>query len=224
MRNLCLGTVALAALVASPAHADFINFALFGPTGTAVGSPGSGTTSNGVPFTISDSGNAGFQELCEDKTRACGPAADTWAGEFYLDEVILFNDSASSPVTITFATPITSLTDLQAQAENGGPFTETLDAFNGTTLVASDSAAWDNGGGGPPGEGTIPKLSIDFAGGITSVTISTTNDDSGFALGGIGGVNNTIPEPSTWALTIIGLAGLGFARHGGSRRTAALGT
>jgi hypothetical protein len=224
MRSLCLGAVALAAVAASPAHADLINFAQFGAPGTTVGSPGSGTTSNGVPFTISDTGNAGFVQNCEDKTRACAPAADTWVGEFALDEDVLFNNGASSPVTINFATAITSLSNFQAEPDNGGPFTETLDAFNGTTLVASDSAAWVNGGGGPPGEGTIPQLSVDFAGGITSVTISTTNDSSGFAVGGIVSANNTIPEPSTWALAIIGLAGLGFARCRGSRGIAAPAT
>ncbi len=69
-------------------------------------------------------------------------------------------------------------------------------------------------------EGSIPKLSVSAAD-ITSITIATTNDGIGFALGGIGGTNNTIPEPSTWAMMIVGFAGLGYFGYGASRRRAA---
>lgn len=224
MRALWFGTVALVALAASPANADFINFAQFGPTGTALGSPTTGTTVGGVPFSISDTGNAGFTEFCEDKSRLCAPTF-TWAGEFFLDEVILFNNGAVSPVDLSFATPITSLTDLQAQSNAPGAFTETLTAYDGSTVVDTDSADWTNGVSGPPGEGTIPTLSVAFAGGITSISISTTNDSEGFALGGIGGVNNSgVPEPSTWGVMAIGLAGLSLAWYRGRRKTTASGS
>jgi hypothetical protein len=131
-----------------------------------------------------------------------------------------------SPVTIDFSKPITSLVDLQAQANPGGAFTETLDAYNGATLVASDTADWYNGISGPPGEGTIPKLSVAWAAGITSITISTTNDGGpfgGLALGGIGGVNNSgIPEPSTWAMMALGFVGLAFAGRRARRSAPAI--
>jgi PEP-CTERM motif-containing protein len=223
MRGLLLGAVAAAVLAsASPALADFINFSQFGPTGTAITSGGTGTTLGGVGFTISDVGAVGFTEYCEDKARGCA-ASNTWAGEFYKNEVILFNNGAVSPVTIDFSKSVTSLVDLQAQANDYGAFTETLDAYNGATLVASDSASWFNSVSDPTyGEGTIPKLSVAFAGGITSITISATNDGEGFALGGVGGVANGVPEPSTWAMMILGFCGLGFAGYRSSRQRVAL--
>lgn len=227
MRNLCLGTVALAAVMASPAHADFINFAQFGPVGTAVANGAVGTTLSGVHFGITDSG-AAFTEYCESKARTCA-ATDTWAGEFYANEVILFDNFGAGPVKISFTSPLTSLTDLQAQANDYGAFSETLDAFNSIgTMVNSDTAAWFNSTSNLTyGEGTIPVLGV-AAASIAYVTVITTNNGGGFALGGVGGVGNpggpTIPEPSTWAMMVIGLAGLGFARYRGLWRTVAPGT
>ena len=51
-----------------------------------------------------------------------------------------------------------------------------------------------------------------WAAAITSVTIGTTNDANGFAI-----TDGAVPEPSTWAIILIGFAGLGYA---GLRRRA----
>lgn len=217
MRLLALATMAVAALAFSgQARADFIDFSQFGPTGTVLSSPGTGTTLGGVSFTISNPGNVGFSAYCEDKARLCA-TNNTWAGEFYKDEVILYSEPPG-PVTILFSTPIFDLSNLQAQANNPGAFTETLTAFNGTTQVAIDTANWYNSVEDPSyGEGTIPQLNVAWAGGITSVQISTTNDDGGFALGGVGGVNNNpqnVPEPAGMAVIMLGLLGLAAARYG----------
>jgi hypothetical protein len=223
MRRLIFA-VALAAVGGcwSPAFADFIDFSQFGTTGTSVASGATGTTAGGVTFTISN-GGSGFTEYCEDKNRQCDGGSYTWAGEFYKDEVILFS-AASGTVTIDFSTPITSLVDLQAQANNYGAFTETLTAYDGSTVVATDSADWFNSVSDTTyGEGTIPKLSVYYALGITSITIGTTNDGGGFALGGVGGEGNITPgapEPSTWAMMALGFAALGFAGRRSLRRAA----
>jgi hypothetical protein len=211
MKAILTAGVALAALtIAAPAMADSINFAQYGAPGTGIGSGATGVTAGGDQFTISDVDQAGFSEYCEDKTRQCTNNGYTWAGEFYKGEVILFNNSAPSPVTIDFAHGLNSVTDLQAQANLYGAFTETLVAYSGNTIVDTVSAAWFNGVSNPPGEGTIPKLSV-FGRDITSIEIYTTNDGAGFALGGVGGVNN-VPEPGTLALFGAGLLGLaGFA-------------
>ena len=194
------------------------------PVANSIASGAAGTTLDGVSFTIGDTGAAGFTEYCESKTRTCGNEVDTWAGEFYTNEVILFNNGVTSPVTINFATPLTSLVDLQAQANAYGAFTETLTAYDGAAVIATDLMPWFNGVYGPPGEGTIPKLSVYGllgAADITSVTISTTNDSIGLALGGVGGIENGVPEPSTWAMIIAGFAGLAYAGYRRPARKAA---
>ena len=207
----------LAILAGSPAMADQIDFSQFGPTGTSILSGASGVTTGGVSFTISDLGSVGFTEYCEDKARLCADS-NTWAGEFFKNEIILFDNSAVSPVTINFARPVDSIVDLQAQANAGGAFTEILTAYNGATQVGQMTADWFNSISDPTyGEGSIPTLSVFGNGfGITSITIATTNDGLGFALGGIGGENNSgAPEPASWALMIggFGVAGAALRRR-----------
>jgi PEP-CTERM motif len=49
-------------------------------------------------------------------------------------------------------------------------------------------------------------------------------DPVGLASGTLTSDTLTVPEPSTWAMMLVGFAGLGFAGYRASRRTAAAAT
>jgi hypothetical protein len=78
-----------------------------------------------------------------------------------------------------------------------------------------------------PSLGQVLELSftgslVGFTGGtITGEAVTTS--DLGVALFVVnpGGSITAIPEPSTWAMMLLGFAGLGYAAYRGSRRTAA---
>ena len=197
------------AFIAAPAFADSINFAQFGPDGTGVSDGSSGVTNGGDTFTIFSPGAspglpaAGFEELQE---------GASWAGEFAPGETILFDNYTPGLTTIDFATPVSSIQDLEAQANSDGFYTATLTAYNSLgAVVSSDSYNGDNEDGP---EGTIGNLNV-FGSGIASITIGTTDDGEGFALGGTGGTGNpppisAAPEPATWLLMFAGIGGIGL--------------
>jgi hypothetical protein len=64
--------------------------------------------------------------------------------------------------------------------------------------------------------GAIPQ-------GCYSVLASCSDAGSSFKFSPLVGAPTPTPEPSTWAMMLLGFAGLGFAGYRTSRRTAALG-
>ena len=217
MKLLAAGA-ALATVMAVPAFADSIDFSQYGAPGTAVASGSSGVTRSGVDFTISNAD--GFTEYLEDYAHA---EAYSWAGEFNYHEVILFNNGDSGATTITFATPLSSILHVEAQANYGGDFTESMRVYDGATLLGTVSANADNTPGVQAAEGTMPYLSyVSGSADITSIVISTTNSGSGFALGGTGGMGGGVPEPATWAMMLVGFGGLGAAMRSTRRKQAAV--
>jgi hypothetical protein len=74
---------------------------------------------------------------------------------------------------------------------------------------------------GPPGTGLTLTLNLS---GIHSVEISETSGTVGFdnfEFGPLSPLASAVPEPSTWAMLILGFFGIGFMAHR-SRTTAAL--
>jgi hypothetical protein len=191
-----LSVLAFAVAGSGVAAADTIDFAQFGPDGTALGSPLTGTTANGVGVTLI-SPNASFAVLEE---------SNEWHGIFPLGALILYDGFGSGAVALDFATGISSLT-LAAQANDTGAYTETALAYSGATPVDTVSASSFNyqNTGYPLYTGTVPFLTVTGTD-ITSVVFETTNDADGFALDG------ATPEPGTLSLLGLGLAAVGFAR------------
>ena len=210
--KLKLLALASAAVLTLPGigHADTIDFGQFTPDNTVLGSPLTGTTTQGVTFTISSPtlGGTGFSTTTE---------GGAWHGMFPGGTHLLFDGYTSGYVTLIFSTPISALT-LAAQANSPGPFTETMTAysstssFTGGTLISTASATGSNCND-LSCEGTIQFLTVS-GGGIVAVTLGTTDDVAGIGIAG-GTAQEGIPEPGTLSLIGAGLASLGAARRRG---------
>jgi hypothetical protein len=126
--------LAIAALTAAfagggLAQADTINFSQFGPEFTTVLSPLTGVSVGGVSVKLT-SPTGQFETFTE---------GSGWIGIFPPGAPVLFDGFGPGAVTLTFLTPITSLT-LAAQANLFGSYTETAQAFSGSlTLVDFDT-------------------------------------------------------------------------------------
>jgi hypothetical protein len=200
-----LAVAAFAAGVAAftSAHADTIDFSQFGADFTPVGNVATGTTTGGVGFTITGPGG-GFEVRTQDSS---------WAGTFPSGTPVLWDEFTPGPVTIDFDKPLTSLDQIGAQANLYGPYTATMQIYDGVNLIGTESyfSVSQNAPGAMP--------SFSFSGpSFTSVVFSTTHDDWGFGLGGVGGEGDytgSAPEPSAWIVMLIGFLGLGtMARMG----------
>jgi hypothetical protein len=187
---------------AGSASADTINFGQFSGT---VANGSTGVTTGGVSFTLTGPGT-GFQVLEQDVS---------WAGNFPNNTPVLFDGYGSGPVTFDFTTPIDNISKIAIESNEYGPFVATLLAYDGTTLLGSQTVS------GVSGYAPNTAPAFDFSAlGITSVVISTTNDSVGFGLGGVGGTGGYAgtPEPSTWVMMLLGFAGLSFAAYRQTKR------
>ena len=188
----------------APAMADTINFGQFGAEGSSVSDPTSGVTADGVHFTISGPG-AGFTVLKE---------GSSWAGEFATGTPLLFDNKSPGAVTITFASPLSSLTSLSIQDNLTGGYTAFVGVYSGATFINTFQYAAVNNLGP---EGSIPSFDIPVSG-FDKLIITTTNDGFGWALGGV--VGSFVPEPGTWTLMLLGFGALGVALRARRRHAA----
>jgi hypothetical protein len=116
------------------------------------------------------------------------------------------------PITIDFATPITSFSAFFTYLE---PLT--LVGFNAsatqvataTSLFSSDDALF-----GDPGSSANELIELDYAGGISSITITGDPAGGSFVMDDLTYVTQgtTLPEPTTLGLMFIGIVLLGFRK------------
>jgi hypothetical protein len=193
------------ALAASAASADTINFSQFGSTGTTLANAVFGTTVGGVDFEISGPGNGLIVEQ----------EGDGWAGNFPDNNYLLFDNWTPGAITINFAAPLSNISKIGLEDNGYGAFSATLTAYNIDGLVIGSQTISANSADLP---GTLPGFDFS-APGIYEVVITSTDDSQGAGLGST--LIASVPEPATWALMLVGFAGLGAALRA-NRRSAAI--
>jgi hypothetical protein len=238
--RMALGAAAIAAFVSGPAFADLITNGSFevnggigqlGDNTTATGwtvvpdsrNPGTATYGfifdNSTAFTTGSPGSDGLVSLY-----GSTPTNDTPQPDFFYGEDTTFQSTLLEQ-TVSGLTPgkAYTLTFEWAAAQQTGFSGATTDQWVATLGSQSESTAVvTNPSGGFTGwmdaalhftaTGASEVLTLDGVG--TCLAGSCGETESGappFALIDSVSLNSSVPEPSTWAMMLLGFAGLGYA-------------
>ena len=158
----------------------------------------------GTPITLSSGGiNATFTASGGPGGFQINPTFFSFSGNVLLTPGTL--GQSNEALGITFSAPLTSFS---ANFATNGPGPLDLTALSGGlggTMVGSSSAT-----------GTVvttfPEGTIGFSGATFDSIILADSNDPNFSLGSFT-VNSAVPQPSTWAMMIIGFAGIGFIAY-----------
>jgi PEP-CTERM motif len=217
---IAVGIAALPAIV--PANAggitrpaglkDTIDWAQLGVAGFEFPSPQTVVSADGVTATATNSAGGFFNRIDQHDHVNNGD----WFGNFAPGEALVENFSSGSEITLTFATPVLAA-GAPIQSNALGPFTAQV-TVNGTETFTEDGDSTQKGDGS--------AIFIGWSGGpIRTLEFEITAASSGgggtsdFAIGTVS--LTSVPEPSTWAMMVIGFAGLGYVGYRASRRAAA---
>jgi hypothetical protein len=111
------------------------------------------------------------------------------------------NDNGGLITSVNVSSPGNTFTDFIGNPEHSGAFTVTVKANDGTFI--------DNFAGGG-GENFVTILAQNNET-ISSIAFTSSAGFGTFDQPRISGITAAVPEPSTWAMMLIGFAGLGFA-------------
>ena len=114
---------------------------------------------------------------------------------------ITTNDNGGLITSINVSSPGNTFLDFIGNPEHSGAFTVTVKTNDGTFT--------DNLPGGP-GENFVTILAQGNET-ISSVAFTSSAGFGTFDQPRISGIASAVPEPSTWAMMLLGFAGLGFA-------------
>jgi hypothetical protein len=181
---------------------DALDWGQLGAPGPSFAAPFSATSVGGLTIHVTQPGNASFQRRDE---------GTSWIGIFTVGEHLLWNLDNTGEMDFS-QTPIAGFgTAIQPNA--GGPYTATLSAFDGATLLGSLTVSGNNN---RAQDGTAPFAGItDSVADITNIVI-TTNKGS-VAIDSLSlltaPVPVSVPEPATWLLLSSALLGFGVVRR-----------
>jgi hypothetical protein len=203
-------------LTARPTTGDIVSWGQLGTPNLYLTTPQSFTsTSGGVTGTVNFNGTGLLVEQC------CVGITGIFDGGFARGDIVVETNLA--PLTITFNAPVQSV---GAQIQDnliGDHFTAEILAFNGPTLLAVFT---ESGFSSDLGDNSNVFLGVqDSTPDITGITylifnsqfdplrLQTVAINQLSVFPGPGSVVPGAPEPSAWAMMLIGLAGVGFVAY-----------
>jgi hypothetical protein len=222
---LASAAVALAVFIGGSAHASTIDWATWSSSSSnaLTGGTATGTTAAGV--TINYTGEV---ESLVANYPSWNPAA-TWADGTIISNappnsggiIKLFGGPGTGTDTITFSQAVLNpVIAIWSLGQNGDPTTFNFNTL--FTVVAGGPSAEYGGSTVTPPSGTIVvgsegNGSLLFAGAISSISWTNPSFENwyGFTVG-----VSAVPEPGTWAMMILGLAGIGFMAYRRKSKTA----
>jgi PEP-CTERM motif len=185
--------------ITSPAGLkDTIDWAQIGAENNFFSTPLTVVSVDGVTVTATSSG--GFFNRIDQFNPV--DQMGSWFGNFTPGEALIENINASQ-ITLTFATPVTAA-GAPIEPNALGPFTAQI-TVNGTETFTEDGNATQTGDGS--------AIFIGWSGGpITTLqfelTAAANGNTTDFAIGTVSLAS--VPEPSTWAMMMLGFPGLCF--------------
>lgn len=172
------------------------------------GNPLSVTGSDSNVFTFSAGASSGFEAI------QSGGIGSFPSGTYFLNPGL---GLADAPTTVSFASPISSISLLVSSDRVGdSPFSTTVNFFDGGSLVDSITKA---------GNTLNPPATFSFNGALTSVVISTTVDSAYATFGytqNIGEITyvSSVPLPASAPMFGAALLALGAVGYGMKRKAA----
>jgi hypothetical protein len=137
-----------------------------------------------------------------------------------------FYEADTSSFSINFSAPIAAFgfygTDI---GDFGGVLSLTLTDAGGQTSSLTVPASQGSGGSAPQNGSVLYFGFYDLSDTYTSIAFNNSNTSDvfgfdNFTVGLEAQVNPSVPEPSTWAMIILGFAGVGFMAYRRSSRPA----
>jgi len=183
---------------------DSINWSQLDPNNTNFFGPQNVVSTGGVNGAASSAGNQ-FQTLTQD--------SNSWDGNFTPGVNVLWTVQKGPDITISVANATRGI-GAQIQADSLGAFTAKITAINaGGTLLGSYA---ENGASTNAGDNTAIFIGLfDDTADISKIVFSLTTapgPTNDFAIGPVDFSTqvSSIPEASSWAMVILGFAGIGL--------------
>jgi hypothetical protein len=199
---------------------DSLDWGQLGVPFTVVPAPFSAASAGGQTINVTQPGNASFERRNEGGVTG-------WVGTFTIGEHLLWNQDNSGQMNFS-QTPISGF-GTAIQADAFGPYSATLSAFAGATLLGSLTVSSNNTGAE---DGTAPFAGIsDSVAEITSIVITANAGglaNNGFAIDSLSLQTVAVPAPVIGGglPAILGVGGILFGARllEGSKKRRSLGT
>ena len=187
-------------------------------------SPQSVVSGLGLAATVSSSGDE-LAPLEQPSSRVnCGYCI--WDGNFAPGTIVLWDYGVGPQILVTFSTPVRGA-GAQIGSDGYGPFTAQIIAYasNGDVLASftengANTETYDNSAifiGALDSISDIAAIQFDLTSAPPS-EVGAEPPGKDFAIGTLELNTTAVPEPSTWAMLLLGFAGLGVVGYSKARK------